>query len=159
MGELLPIDWLKAWLCAHCMTHFTHQAGCDIPDFVMADGCESTTWTTESMFHIKLVATNTMRWYSWWMPAIYEAQASLKAPLYRAKPCSGIGRAASQLEAPFSEDKSTAFWRWLEALLLLQKYEFCSWRQSVLNLCLKHIILINNQFNKWSRHVFGRNVL
>ena len=35
-------------------------------------------------------------------------RASLKAPLCRAKPCSAMGRAESQLEAPFSLEASSA---------------------------------------------------
>ena len=34
--------------------------------------------------------------------------ASLKSPLWRAKPCSVIGRVVSQLDAPFSADASVA---------------------------------------------------
>ena len=37
--------------------------------------------------------------------------ASLNALLRRVKPCSSIGRTVSQLEAPFSFDKSIANWR------------------------------------------------
>ena len=36
-------------------------------------------------------------------------RASLKAPLCRANPCSEMGRAESQLEAPFSEQIVRAF--------------------------------------------------
>ena len=32
-------------------------------------------------------------------------RASLNSPLWRAKPCSAIGRVDSQLEAPFSDDQ------------------------------------------------------
>ena len=38
---------------------------------------------------------------------------SLKAPLCKAMSCSTIGKVESQLEAPFSEDTSIAFWRQL----------------------------------------------
>ena len=37
-----------------------------------------------------------------WVPSIEKANSTRKAPLWKANPCSAIGRVASQLEAPFS---------------------------------------------------------
>ena len=37
-------------------------------------------------------------------------RASLKAPLCRANPCSEMGKAESQLEAPFSEHIERSWW-------------------------------------------------
>ena len=42
--------------------------------------------------------------------------ASLKAPLWRANPCSSMGKVESQLEAPFSADTVNALWRLLGSL-------------------------------------------
>ena len=44
--------------------------------------------------------------------------ASLKAPLWRANPCSSMGKVESQLEAPFSAETVKAFWRLLGSLSL-----------------------------------------
>ena len=44
-------------------------------------------------------------------------RASLKAPLCRAKPCSAMGRADSQLDAPFSFETSSALFILIGSLL------------------------------------------
>ena len=44
-------------------------------------------------------------------------RASLKAPLCRAKPCSAMGRADSQLDAPFSLETSSALFILIGSLL------------------------------------------
>ena len=53
---------------------------------------------------------------------------SLKAPLWRAKPCSAIGSEDNQLEAPFSDEASTTLCILLgiPALMLLSKIKMFS---------------------------------
>ena len=55
-------------------------------------------------------------------------RASLKAPLCSAKPCSVIGRAESQLDAPFSPELSIDLWRFLGTLsdrLVAMSVSYC----------------------------------
>ena len=58
--------------------------------------------------------------------------ASLKAPLWRANPCSSIGKVESQLEAPFSAETVKAFWRLLGSLSL-------SSEAAVASCCLRRV--------------------
>ena len=41
--------------------YFTHQAGSDVPDLIMADGRKSSSWTAEGMFYMELTTTDTVR--------------------------------------------------------------------------------------------------
>ena len=62
--------------------------------------------------------------------------ASLKAPLWRANPCSSMGKVESQLEAPFSAETVKAFWRLLGSLSLSSEAGSCCFLLSAKSACV-----------------------
>ena len=131
---------LQTWFCANPMADFIHQTGCDISDFIVTDWWISSPQAATCkciMFHCKLASTDTVggRWDGC-QPYIKQ-RVSLKAPLWRANPCSEMGRVESQLEAPFSDDTFRVFVDGLVALFSAQRlyliqivcewYGHCSW--------------------------------
>ena len=75
--------------------------------------------------------------------------ASLKAPLWRANPCSSMGKVESQLEAPFSADTVNALWRLLGSLSFSSEAAVascCLRRVRILFLALSCSVLVSDEY-------------
>ena len=75
--------------------------------------------------------------------------ASLKAPLWRANPCSSMGKVESQLEAPFSADTVNALWRLLGSLSLSSEAAIascCLRRVRIPFLALSCSVLVSDEY-------------
>lgn len=60
VSQMFTSHWLKTWFCAHSMTYFSHQVGCDVLDLITADGWKSSPRAAEGMFYVELAVTHTM---------------------------------------------------------------------------------------------------
>ena len=58
--HLFSKQCLKGWFHREAMAYLHHEAGCDVPQFIVPDYGEATSWIAQGMLHTKRLSTYTV---------------------------------------------------------------------------------------------------
>ena len=58
--HLFSKQCLKGWFHRDAMAYFRHEAGCNVPQFIVPDYGEATRWIAQGMLHTKRLSTYTV---------------------------------------------------------------------------------------------------
>ena len=58
--HLVSRQCLKGWFHRDAMAYFRHEAGCNVPQLIVPDYGEATSWIAQGMLHTKRLSTYTV---------------------------------------------------------------------------------------------------